>query len=316
MTTGRQKCGFCGGESVYHRLYSGEQLCRSCFRDSLEEKTRRTISQYKMLKHGDTVAVAVSGGKDSLSLLDILSKLTQAHGEKIVAVTVDEGIEGYRGEAVELARSEAAKRDVPFHVVSFESLFGFTLNRALDAWPDRSISACTVCGILRRRAIDLAAEQVGATVVATAHNLDDFLQTYFINLTSGDVGRLEFLYPGLEPSIGLPRRVKPFVEIYEEEIAFYAFLSGIPFQTEPCPYMDEGVRTEIREFLNRLERRHPGVKHSTYKTAMKMLSGRGEEKSSDRRSVRCNRCGRPASDKLCSVCRIIETIQNNRSSKL
>ncbi len=269
-----------------------------------------------MLKHGDTVAVAVSGGKDSLSLLDILSKLTPAHGEKLVAVTVDEGIEGYRGEAVELARKEASRRGVPHHVVSFESLFGFSLNKALAAWPDRSVSACSVCGILRRRAVDLAAEQVGGTVVATGHNLDDFLQTYFINLTSGDIGRLEYLDPGLEPSIGLPRRVKPFVEVYEEEIAFYAFLSGIPFQTEPCPYMDEGVRTEIREFLNRLERRHPGVKHSTFKTAMKMLSGKEEKEEGEepvRKSVRCERCGRPASDNLCSVCRTLETIQKNNS---
>jgi cytoplasmic tRNA 2-thiolation protein 1 len=311
MKAERSRCGRCGREQVYHRIYSGERLCRSCFRDSVVDKTRRTISQYRMLKHGDTVAVAVSGGKDSLSLVDVLSRLSPDHGERLVAITVDEGIGGYREEAVELARRAVSDLGLQHEVVAFRELFGFTLDEALAAIADRNVSACAVCGVLRRRAIDLAAEQVAATVVVTAHNLDDFLQTYLINLMSGDTRRMGFLDPGFEPRIGLPRRVKPFLKILEEEIAFYAYLSGIPFQTEPCPYMDEGIRTEIRDFLNGLERRHPGIKHTTFKTALKVLS----EDQEARRSTRCKECGRPSSDEVCTVCRTLQAIQRGIGSQ-
>ncbi len=306
--TVKQRCTGCGGDVVYHRVYSGEQLCRRCFRESIVEKTRRTVSKYDMLRYGDTVAVAVSGGKDSLSLLDVLSRLAPLHGERVVAVTVDEGIGGYREEAVRLAEAMAVKLGVAYETVSFDSLFGFTLDEALAGRREGGVSACAVCGVLRRRAIDLVAEQVGADVVATAHNLDDFLQTFLINLMNGDAGRLGFLHPSFRPQIGLPRRVKPFTEIYEEEIAFYAYLSDIPFQTEPCPYMDEGIRTDVRRFLNNLEKQHLGVKHSAYQTTLKLLA----HTPPTRVSRRCERCGHPSSDTVCSTCRIIQQIQNKQ----
>ncbi len=309
MAPNRRKCTGCGGDSVYRRIYSGENLCRGCFKSSILEKTRRTISKYDMMKHGDKVVVAISGGKDSLSLLEVLSRLTPRHGEEIVAITVDEGIKEYRGEATTLARRMASKLSVEHEVVSFRSLFGFTLDEAIDMRGDQRVTACSICGVLRRRAIDLAAELVGADVVVTGHNLDDFLQTYFINLTNGDLGRLEFLNPNFEARMDIPRRVKPFIEIYEEEIAFYAYLSDIPFQTNPCPYMDEGIRTEIRSFLNNLERRHSGIKHSTFNTALKLTT---HPQLPQRRTLRCERCGHPSSDTICSTCRTIHLIRNKQ----
>tara|TARA_B100000315_G_scaffold242657_1_gene265089 strand:+ start:160 stop:1104 length:945 start_codon:yes stop_codon:yes gene_type:complete len=304
-----EKCSKCKKNSVYQRAYSGEKLCGDHFMVSIIEKTRKTISSYNMMKYGDTLAVAVSGGKDSLSLLDVLSKLTSIHGEKIIVVTVDEGIKEYRDEAVKLSSDMVSNLGLRQEIVSFKSLFGFTLDEALELRKDKKISACSVCGILRRRAIDLAAKKVGADVVATGHNLDDFVQTYFINLTSGDMGRLEFLSPFFESKTDLPRRVKPFIEIYEEEIAFYAYLSGIPFQSIPCPYMNEGIRTEIRSFLNKLERSHPGIKYNTYGTALKLLSSAHPS----RKRMKCESCGYPSSNNICLSCRTIQMIQNNRS---
>ncbi len=308
MKVNRQKCAKCINESVYCRVYSGECLCGKCFKSSIIEKTRRTISKYEMIKYGDTVAVAVSGGKDSLSLLAVLGRLTPAHKEKIVAVSVDEGIKEYREEAIDLSRKMVSKMNLEHEVVSFKSLYGFTLDELLEIRGNRNISACSICGVLRRRALDLAAERIGANVVATAHNLDDFLQTYFINLTNGDTGRLNFLNPNFEAQLEIPRRVKPFIEIYEEEIAFYAYLSGIPFQTMPCPYMDEGIRTDIRIFLNNLEKRHAGIKYSTFNTALKLTAN---AQPSPRIIVKCERCGRPSSSRVCSTCKTIKLILNN-----
>src|ERR671939_27057 len=90
-------------DSVYYRAYSGEYLCKKCFLRSIEDKAARTISKYSMIDYGDRVAVGVSGGKDSLSLLYVLKMLFDKHlnnGNELVAVTIDEGIEGYRDESL------------------------------------------------------------------------------------------------------------------------------------------------------------------------------------------------------------------------
>ncbi len=288
------------------RAYSGESLCSECFTSSIVEKTRRTISEYKMLNHGDRIAVGVSGGKDSLSLLHVLSEVTRDHGSKLVALTVDEGIKGYREEAVSLAEACASSLNVEIRTFSFRELFGYSLDEALQIRGNLKTTSCAICGVLRRRALDIGARQVGANVIATAHNLDDLLQTFLINQLNGDTVRMKWLDPGYagNKEFGL-RRIKPFAEIHEVEIAFYAFLKGLAFQTVACPYRDEGIRSEIRDFLNKTESNHPGVKYSLLKTALSLAQNlRIEEKDVQR----CQMCGNPSSGNVCSVCKTIQLL--------
>ena len=170
------------------------------------------------------------------------------------------------------------------------------------------ISSCSICGTFRRRAIDIAAEKVGADIVATAHNMDDQIQTFMINLLAGDVERIGWIYP--EPvqytQNGL-KKVKPFVEIYEYEIAFYALQREIPFQSEECPYMNESIRTDLREFFNRLERDHPGIKYNAYKSMMKVSKVlRSSMPSSE--INKCSRCGHVSTGVICSVCKTLSIL--------
>jgi len=300
-------CSKCGRSPFYTRRYSGEVLCEDCFRVSIVEKTRRTMTKHRMVARGDRVAVAVSGGKDSLALLTVLHGLREWHGAEIVAVSVDEGVAGYRDEAIAHARKVASSLGVEHSVVSYEALFGFTLDRALDWKGKRETSSCSFCGVFRRRAIDEAASQAGATVVATAHNLDDYVQTFVMNLLHGDVGRMGWLDPDYEGA-GFPaRRVKPFMEIYEEEIALFAHRSGIPFQSVSCPYMHEGLRSEVRDYLNEMEAKHPGMKNVLYNSALDVISRYGDR---EKPSVPCATCGGPSSAGLCSVCRMKELLKH------
>src|SRR5919202_2094904 len=93
-------------QSVYHRAYSGEYLCKNCFLHSIEEKMARTMNKYSMLKHNDRLAVSVSGGKDSLSLLYMMKKFFDLHGRSdLIAVTIDEGIRGYREESLQIVKN-------------------------------------------------------------------------------------------------------------------------------------------------------------------------------------------------------------------
>lgn len=306
-------CSKCRREpSAYFRPYSGERLCKKCFVRSIEEKAARTISRYSMIKRGERVAVGVSGGKDSLSLLYVLKKFFDQHGrgpDDLVAVTIDEGIAGYRDESLAMVGEFCGRLGVRSKVLSYKDLFGVSMDEAMLLRPaEKKMSSCSMCGTFRRRAIDLAAESVGADVVATAHNLDDQLQTFMINLLAGDVERIGWIHPQpIEYAGGSMKKVKPFIEIYEQEIVFYALQREIPFQSEECPYMHESIRTDLREFFNRMEKEHPGIKNNAYasmtKVSEKLRAPAAGAAAEARGAKKCARCGRDATGEVCSACR-------------
>lgn len=303
------KCDRCVNEAVYSRKYSGENLCSSCYSNSILRKTAKTISKYNMIRNDELVCVAVSGGKDSLALLQILSKMSETHNFRIQPITIDEGIPDYRNEALKIVRKFCTKLNLEHQVYSYKELFGLTLDEALQRREGQKITSCSICGTLRRRAMDHAAKDIGADVIATAHNLDDMLQTFLINMLSGETDKISWMDP--DSSNKVLHKIKPFCEIYESEIVFYAFLNDIPFQSEPCPHMNEGVRTEIREFLNSLENKHSGIKNNLYKTVLKI--SKMVTVSNNKQKLICLNCGCECSGKICSVCNIVLKLKENQA---
>ncbi len=297
-------CSKCNDSNVvFSRKYSGERLCGNCFSNSIFLKTSKTILKYNMMKRNDHVCVAVSGGKDSLVLLYILNKISNKLNCNINAVTIDEGISGYREESLMITRNFCNKLGIEHKIYSYKDLFDLTLDDALDLRTSR-ISSCSICGILRRRAIDYAAKDINCDIIATGHNLDDMVQTFLINMISGDVDKIGFMYPETN---NFPRRIKPFCEIYESEIVFFAFINGIPFQSESCPHMNEGIRTEIREFINSLENEHNGIKNNLFRSTLKIAQTIGRFQHKQRRS--CYNCGSLCTSEICSVCNITSKIK-------
>ena len=299
------KCHRCENAVVYSRKYSGENLCSNCFSESIIQKTVKTISKHNMIKSGDTVGVAVSGGKDSLSLLHVLKKISTHRNFKLKAITVDEGIPGYRDEALKIVEEFCGKINVQHKVYSYDSLFGTTLEQTLEFGGNQRLSSCSICGILRRRAMDFGGKDLEVDVIATGHNLDDMLQTFVINLLSGDTKKIGWMDP--DTSVNEARKIKPFCEIYENEIVFYAFTNGIPFQSEECPHMDEGIRTEIRNFLNSLEKCHSGIKNNMYKSILKISSSLKASNNTEWRF--CSMCGNQCTSEICSVCNTLVNLR-------
>lgn len=302
----------CGGKTVFFRAYNGESLCSKCFNDSIFDKVKRTISKYDMLRYKDRVSVAFSGGKDSASLLYILSNLMKGHGSQLFALTIDEGIQGYRDESIKNVKSLTESLGIPLLISSYKENFGHSLDEALAERTRKNIktTSCAFCGPLRRRSIDNAAERLDVNVVATAHNLDDFLQNFFINLYSGDMERITWLDPTYKPTQNdfRLRRIKPVMEVYEEELAFFAYLNRLPVQTESCPYMNEGIRTKIRLHLNELEREHPGIKYSMLKTVLGITSNMKLAQDKSKPVMHCNNCGSVSTGPICSVCQTLNLI--------
>jgi uncharacterized protein (TIGR00269 family) len=300
-----QKCTKCDEKpSMFFRQYSGERLCRKCFTSSVEEKVKETISRYDMFRPTDNIAVAVSGGKDSVTLLNMLSHIEKDFPKtKLTAITIDEGIRGYRYEAVEIARENCEKLGVEHKVISFKDLYGCELDDIVEAARETGeLTPCSYCGVLRRKALNIAAKSIGATKLATAHNLDDETQTILLNIIHGDAVRIARVEPIIEEGIsGFVQRVKPFCEIPENEVALYAYVKKNRFQTTPCPYRYAAMRNDIRVMLNKLEVKYPGVKFTIFKSmerlrpAIKSAVGKIELKE-------CKNCGEPTIGNMCKPC--------------
>jgi len=299
-------------EAFFYRPYSGERLCKKCFVESIEAKVRASIAKYGMLSFDDRIAVAVSGGKDSINLLCVLAKMERLHPKaSLVAVTVDEGIKGYRDEALEIARANCEKLGVAHCVVSFRELYGFTLDEIVvraRQKGERELTACAYCGVLRRRALNVAARAVGASKIATAHTLDDEVQTILLNIFHGDVSRLAKEKPVTdEVHPRFVQKVKPFCEIPEKESALYAYVKQVKFQGMPCPYASEALRNDIRVMLNRIEEKHAGTKFTIFNSVERIRPALDEIAKKDD-FEECVECGEPASGGLCRVCQMLKEV--------
>ena len=113
---------------------------------------------------------------------------------------------------------------------------------------------------------------------------------------------------------GMMKKIKPFVEIYEYEIAFYALQREIPFQSEECPYMNESIRTDLREFFNKMEKEHPGIKHNAY-NSMTKISKILHDAPATAEARKCAVCGRDATGEICSVCKTVRALTSSSSNK-
>jgi uncharacterized protein (TIGR00269 family) len=313
MRTEVAVCNVCKRrEAFFFRPYSGEKLCRKCFAKSIEEKVRTTIAKYKMLEFDDRIAVAVSGGKDSVSLLRILAKMERDYPKtSLVAVTVDEGIKGYRDEALKIAAENCQKLGIEHHVVSFKELYGYRLDeivKSLKQKGDSRLSPCAYCGVLRRKALNIAARSLKADKLVTAHTLDDETQTILLNIFHGDVLRIAREKPVTdEAHPKLVQKVKPFCEIPEKETALYAYVRKIKFQSMPCPYASEALRNDIRIMLNRMEEKHSGIKFTIFKS-MERIRPALEDVARKEGLRECSECGEPTTEKICKTCQMLRQV--------
>jgi uncharacterized protein (TIGR00269 family) len=305
------KCSLCEQDAFYLRKTSNEYLCRGCFVKSVEGRVRNTIARYHLLAPGDRVAVAVSGGKDSLTALHILAKVVKRlPNSKLLAVSVDEGIAEYRQQGLEIMEETTNKLGVEHQVVSFKELYGAGLEEIYREAGLRhgELQACSFCGVLRRRAINQAAKRAGASKVATGHNLDDEAQTIMINLMRGDLPRL--LRNAPRPMIereGFVPRIKPLRYIPERESALYAYLRELPMYEVECRYVRNSMRDSVRNVLNEWEEQYVGVKYSMVRMVDKLVSEMPFEVLNTNLKA-CTICGEPTTREVCRVCELLQQV--------
>jgi uncharacterized protein (TIGR00269 family) len=253
---------------------------------------------------GDTVAVGLSGGKDSTALLMILTDLLPSWEDvRLVAVTVDEGISGYREDTVRSADLLAGTLGVEHRHVTFPELFGDSLDGILAG---RESQACSICGILRKKALTTAARDAEATKLATGHNLDDEAQSVLMNVLRGDLPRLVRDSSADSSGRFIPR-IKPLMTVSEKEIAAYLLLCDAWPDLPECPYARHALRREVRSMLASLEYRYPG-------TMLHLMESKGKIEKACPETVAadplrsCRECGNPCSGELCQFCLLERTL--------
>lgn len=304
-------CSICGRkEAFFFRPYSGEKLCRRCFVKSVEDKVRATIAEFNMLEYDDRVAVAVSGGKDSQSLLNILAKIERNYPKaSLIAISVDEGIQGYREKALKLASENCKKLGIEHHIVSFKKMYGLTQDeivQRLGKEGEGKLTPCAYCGVLRRKLLNIKAREVEADKIATAHTLDDETQTILLNILRGDTLRIAREKPKTDlvhPE--LVQRIKPFCKIPERETTLYAYTRELIFQDLPCPYSSEAMRNDIRIFLNRMEHKHTGTKFTIFRSIQRIRPAI-EKTVKKERLNRCSECGELTTQTMCKACQMLQ----------
>lgn len=299
----RAQCRKCGRPAVIQRPYSGEILCEQCFQLSIVDAVREAISRWNMLQRTDRIAVAFSGGKDSTVLLSILLEIQQKFPDsEILAITLDEGIAANR-ERVDILAETTRRLGVEHVVSSYQELFSLSVDEiaARVHTAQSALSSCAYCGTLRRQGLNIVARQVGADKLALGHNLDDEVQSMLMNVLSGDLQRLARNTPVQE---GVPRwlipRIKPLYHILEQEIVLYASYLDLPIHSARCPYAEESLRTEIREWLNAFESRHPGSKFNLAATLGKIITTLSSQPLQF--ISKCGNCGEPTSAEVCGAC--------------
>jgi len=199
------------------------------FQELFEKRVKRTVREYKMLKKGNKVGIGVSGGKDSYALLYALSRVRESLPFEMVALTVDEGIPGYRDAAIENAKKRCSELGIEQHIYTFKFEHGKTIEEIAKAGAE---NLCSYCGVLRRKILNSKACELGLDKVAIGHNLDDVAQTAMLNLIRNEPLRFARFNEPLLESKKMVRRIRPLRDIREKEVAIYAFLNGHKYDSE------------------------------------------------------------------------------------
>ncbi len=307
-----KKCTQCGSKDIIiERKHSGQRLCQKCFIKGINKKVLKDMRKNKLLNKGDKVMVALSGGKDSVMLLDILYTFYERNIIDLCAMTIDEGIADYRKDGVDIAKRHAERLGIEHKVVKFKDCFNFTLDDIMSIDSERG--ACTYCGVFRRWIINREARNMNATKIATGHNLNDETQAVLMNYLEGNIENLTRIGPKTEArNEKFTVKIKPLREIPEKEIALYVLSKELEVHLAECPYSSSSFRGEIKEFMNQLSNKHPTIMYSLLKGFDKMKPSIKKDFTNEfTKSKECVECGEPGSHGLCRACVFKKEIYNN-----
>ena len=293
------RCSVCGRPAVAFVRYQRRYLCRDHYISFVEGKVRRALKKYGMVREGYRVLVALSGGKDSSTLLGALASLRGELGYELVAVHIDLGIYDYSVRSREAARKLSSALGVPLIEVPLEDVLGATIPE-LAKMSRRP--ACSVCGMVKRYVTNAAAVELEVDALALGHNADDLAVYNLKSFLSQDLEAISKLGPKTTTLEDLAvSRIRPLYLVYEKESFLYALLRGLPFLHEECPFVsNRQMEVSLKDIVNKLEDERPGTKMQMVTKLALRIKDYPKPAGEIRR---CRVCGLISSGDICSFCR-------------
>lgn len=296
------KCRRCGADAVLELRRHNAAFCAADYLEFFRNQVREAIRRHRMFTREEPVLVAVSGGKDSLALWDVL--ITE--GYRTTGLYLDLGIFEYSEESRRRCERFAAERGAPLRVVRVADAVGAPVPVIKEV---TRRPPCSGCGLSKRYLINRAALEGGFPVVATGHNLDDEAATLLGSVMHWQTDALARQAPAL-PSTHpkLVRRVKPLYRLSERETAAYAFLRGIDYIVEECPFAVGATSIAYKEILNRIEDASPGAKHN-FLFGFLDRARAGFERVEAVPLQECARCGQVTTGAVCAFCKLADQVK-------
>jgi tRNA-5-methyluridine54 2-sulfurtransferase len=296
------KCRKCGGAAVLELRRHNAAFCAADFQEFFRNQVREAIRKHKMFTKDEPVLVAVSGGKDSLALWDVLID----EGYRTTGLYLDLGIFDYSVQSRARCEAFAAARGVPLVIKRVEEEVGAPVPviKQVTRRPP-----CSGCGLSKRYLMNRAALEEGMPVVATGHNLDDEAATLFGSVMHWQMDALPRQSPALASTHPkLVRRVKPLYRLSERETAAYAFLRRIDYIVEECPFAVGATSIAHKEILNRMEDAAPGAKHN-FLFGFLDKARPAFQRAEGVQLNECTRCGQVTTGTLCAFCKLADQVK-------
>ena len=304
------KCQICKEPSVINLRPHHMSLCKEHFLSWVPKQVEKSIKKYKMFTHEEKVMVAVSGGKDSLALWDILNRLEY----NVVGFYIDLGIDNgfnYSRKSKELTLKFAKKHSLALEIISLDERYDVNIIEMAKI-AKKTNKVCSACGLVKRYLMNEITIKNDIPVFATGHNLDDEVSFLFGNTLNWQTSYLARQAPVLESHGNFARKVKPLCRIYEREMAAYALLRDIEYIHDECPFSNGSRTIYYKKILTEMESDSPGTKMHFY---TKFMNAKKEgifdmiDQSELERLHPCPSCGQPTSSKQCSFCVLIDKVR-------
>jgi len=300
------KCRKCGGSAALELRRHNAAFCPPHFIEFFRKQVAEAVHRHQMFSRGETILVAVSGGKDSLALWDVLIE----DGYRTAGLYLDLGIFDYSKESKDKCEAFAAARGQTLHIERVADAVGAPIPVVQQV---TRRPTCSGCGLSKRYLMNRAALQHGYPVVATGHNLDDEAATLFGSVMHWQTDALPRQSPALASTHPkLVRRVKPLYRLSELETAAYAFLRGIDYIVEECPFAQGATSIAHKEILNRLEETSPGSKHN-FLFGFLERARPAFERVEDVPLQECTSCGQVTTGTVCAFCKMADLVKRRTS---
>jgi tRNA-5-methyluridine54 2-sulfurtransferase len=302
MAAAGSKCRTCRGPAIIDLPRHNANFCAEHFMELCRRQVVKAIDHFKMIARDDRVLVAVSGGKDSLAVWDLLIEL----GYQADGLYVGLGIGDYSDTSAAYARAFAVERGLHLIEVRLRDEYGYDIPTA--ARVTRRVP-CSACGTSKRHIFDKAALEGGYNVLVTGHNLDDEAAVLFGNTLHWDVEFLARQLPVLEARPGFPKKVKPLARLTERETAAWCIVRGIDYLVDECPMAAGNKHLAYKAALNAIEETSPGSKAAFYFNFIDNMAPllAGLAVSDGVALGECSNCGAPTTGSVCAFCHLVET---------